>query len=132
MISNLLLVVHLIVAVTIVILVLLQQGKGADAGAAFGGGGSSQSLFGAVGAANFLSRTTSALVTLFFITSLSLAYFYSRQAGPESVIEGSVMQQVEQAAQPAATETTESDVPQAEDAAPAPATQESDVPAAPE
>ncbi len=128
MISNLLLVVHLVVAVAIVTLVLLQQGKGADAGAAFGGG-SSQSLFGAVGAANFLSRTTSILVTLFFITSLSLAYFYSQQKAPESVIEGSVMQQVEQGAQ---SETTESDVPQSETTEPATATQETDVPAAPE
>ena len=58
MLANLLLVVHLVIAVAIVVLVLLQQGKGADAGAAFGGG-SSQSLFGAQGSANFLSRTTS-------------------------------------------------------------------------
>jgi len=128
MISNLLLVVHLVVAVAIVTLVLLQQGKGADAGAAFGGG-SSQSLFGAVGAANFLSRTTSILVALFFTTSLSLAYIYSNQKAPESVIEGSVMQQVEQGTQ---SETTESDVPQSETTEPAPATQETDVPAAPE
>lgn len=128
MISNLLLVVHLVVAVAIVTLVLLQQGKGADAGAAFGGG-SSQSLFGAVGAANFLSRTTSILVALFFTTSLSLAYIYSNQKAPESVIEGSVMQQVEQGTQ---SETTESDVPQSETTEPATATQESDVPAAPE
>ncbi|MGB5707469.1 MAG: preprotein translocase subunit SecG [Arenicellales bacterium] len=128
MISNLLLVVHLVVAVAIVTLVLLQQGKGADAGAAFGGG-SSQSLFGAVGASNFLSRTTSILVALFFSTSLSLAYLYSKQKAPESVIEGSVMQQVEQGTQ---SETTESDVPQTETTEPAPATQESDVPTAPE
>jgi preprotein translocase subunit SecG len=116
MFSNLLLVVHLIVAVAIVALVLLQQGKGADAGAAFGGGGSSQSLFGATGAANFLSRTTAIMVTLFFITSLSLAYYYTQQAGPRSVISGSVLEQV-----------TESDVPTIE----TPAAEESDIPAAP-
>jgi preprotein translocase subunit SecG len=123
MLSNLLLVAHLIIAVTITGLVLLQQGKGADAGAAFGGGGggSSQSLFGAQGAANFLSRTTAVLITLFFITSMSLAYFYSRQAEPTSVIPGSVMEAAE-------SEAPEADVPQT----PAPEnTQESDVPAAP-
>lgn len=135
MISNLLLVIHLIIAVAIVILVLLQQGKGADAGAAFGGGGgggggSSQSLFGAQGSANFLSRTTSVIVTIFFATSLSLAYFYSRDSGPQSVISGSVLEQ--------AAETEGSDVPKVEDesaAADEPAAQsveESDVPAAPE
>jgi preprotein translocase subunit SecG len=67
------LIVHVIVALGIVGLVLLQHGKGADMGAAFGGG-SSGSLFGATGSANFLSRTTAVLATIFFITSLSLAY----------------------------------------------------------
>ncbi len=107
MLSNLLLVVHLIIAVTIVVLVLLQQGKGADAGAAFGGGGggSSQSLFGAAGAANFLSRTTSFMITAFFATSLTLAYTYSRESGEQSVISGSVIEAPETASDvPAATE----------------------------
>ncbi len=54
-------------------LVLLQHGKGADMGAAFGSGASG-SLFGASGSANFLSRTTAALATVFFITSLGLSY----------------------------------------------------------
>ena len=84
MLANILLVLHLLVAVAIVILVLLQQGKGADMGAAFGGG-SSQSLFGARGSANFLSRTTSALVTVFFLSSMTLAYIYTRQSESSSL-----------------------------------------------
>ena len=52
---------------------LLQHGKGADMGAAFGSG-SSGSLFGAAGSANFLSRTTAILATVFFLTSLGLTY----------------------------------------------------------
>lgn len=126
MLANLLLVAHLIIAVTIVVLVLLQQGKGADAGAAFGGGGggSSQSLFGAQGSANFLSRTTAVLITLFFITSLTLALYYAKQAGPRSVLDGSVLEQTETA--------PESDVPTVEGDAPAVSTEETDVPAAPE
>jgi preprotein translocase subunit SecG len=67
-------VLHLLVAAALVGLVLLQHGKGADMGAAFGSG-SSGSLFGASGSANFLSRTTAILATVFFITSLGLAYF---------------------------------------------------------
>ncbi|MCP5279274.1 MAG: preprotein translocase subunit SecG [Thiobacillus sp.] len=67
-------VLHLLVAASVVGLVLLQHGKGADMGAAFGSG-SSGSLFGASGSANFLSRTTALLATVFFITSLGLAYF---------------------------------------------------------
>lgn len=70
---TLVLVVHVIAALGIIGLVLLQHGKGADMGAAFGGG-SSGSLFGATGSANFLSRATAILATIFFITSLGLAY----------------------------------------------------------
>lgn len=65
--------VHILIGLAIIGLVLLQHGKGADMGAAFGSGASG-SLFGATGSANFLSRTTAILATLFFITSLALAY----------------------------------------------------------
>lgn len=85
MLTNILLVIHLLVAVAIVILVLLQQGKGSDMGAAFGGG-SSQSLFGARGSANFLSRATSFLVTFFFLSSLTLAYIYTHRGDGSSII----------------------------------------------
>jgi len=69
--------VHVLVAAGVVGLVLLQHGKGADMGAAFGSG-SSGSLFGATGSANFLSRSTAVLATVFFLTSMSLAYFTGR------------------------------------------------------
>ena len=96
MLTNILLVAHLIVAVAIVILVLLQQGKGSDMGAAFGGG-SSQSLFGARGSANFLSRATSILVTVFFLSSLTLAYIYTRQSDSTGVTDSSVTDRVQPA-----------------------------------
>ena len=64
---------HVLVALAIIGLVLLQHGKGADMGSGFGSG-SSGSLFGATGSANFLSRMTAALATVFFVTSLGLAY----------------------------------------------------------
>jgi len=67
------LIVHVVVAIGIIGLVLLQHGKGADVGAAFGSG-SSGSLFGSTGSANFLSRVTSALAVIFFLTSLGLTY----------------------------------------------------------
>ena len=72
------LVIHVMAALCIIVLVLLQHGKGADMGAAFGGG-TSGSLFGASGSANFLSRTTSVLATLFFLTSLGLTWFSSHR-----------------------------------------------------
>src|SRR5260363_342768 len=52
-------------ALGVIGLVLLQQGKGAEMGAAFGSG-SAGSLFGVTGSANFLSRATAALATVFF------------------------------------------------------------------
>jgi len=75
--QSVLLISHVTISVAIIALVLLQRGKGADAGAAFGSGASG-TVFGAKGAANFLSRTTAGLATLFFITSLSLAFLGSR------------------------------------------------------
>ncbi|HNQ04549.1 MAG TPA: preprotein translocase subunit SecG [Thiobacillaceae bacterium] len=71
-------ILHLLVAAAVVGLVLLQHGKGADMGAAFGSG-SSGSLFGATGSANFLSRSTAILATVFFLTSLGLAYFAGKR-----------------------------------------------------
>jgi preprotein translocase subunit SecG len=71
--TNVLIVVHVLVALAIIGLVLLQHGKGADMGSGFGGGASS-SLFGATGSANFLSRTTAVLAAIFFALSLALAY----------------------------------------------------------
>ena len=85
---TLVLVVHVLVGLGIIGLVLLQHGKGADMGAAFGSGASG-SLFGATGSANFLSRTTAILATVFFLTSLGLSYLAgSRPTAPRSVMEG--------------------------------------------
>ena len=76
--TNLLIVSHVLVALAIIGLVLLQHGKGADMGSGFGGGASG-SLFGATGSANFLSRTTAILATIFFILSLALAYVATKR-----------------------------------------------------
>ncbi|QDF96608.1 preprotein translocase subunit SecG [Azoarcus sp. DD4] len=84
------LVVHVVVGLGVIGLVLVQHGKGADMGAAFGSGASG-SLFGSSGSANFLSRTTAVLATVFFVTSLSLSYLASNKpAAPSSVMEGAV------------------------------------------
>jgi len=74
---TLLLVVQILSSLTIISLVLLQQGKGADMGSAFGSG-SAGSLFGASGAANFMSRATKWAAVVFFITTIGLAYVTNR------------------------------------------------------
>ena len=70
---TLILAVQLLAAVSMIGLVLIQHGKGADMGASFGSGASG-SLFGATGSANFLSRSTAACATVFFLCTLALAY----------------------------------------------------------
>jgi preprotein translocase subunit SecG len=52
--NQVILVVHLLVALAIIGLILLQRGKGADAGASFGGG-ASQTVFGSSGGSNVLT-----------------------------------------------------------------------------
>jgi preprotein translocase subunit SecG len=87
---SIVLTIHVLVGLCVIGLVLMQHGKGADAGAAFGGGASG-SVFGASGSANFLSRTTGVLATVFFVTSLGLSYLASdRPTQPTSVMEGAV------------------------------------------
>jgi len=83
------LIAHMVISAGIIALVLLQRGKGADAGAAFGAGASG-TVFGAKGSANFLSRTTAVLATLFFVTSLSLAFLGSRQQISQSLMDSVV------------------------------------------
>lgn len=77
--ETLIVIAHVIIAVALVGLVLIQQGKGADAGAAFGGG-ASQTVFGSQGSGNFLTRVTSILALVFFLTSFSLAIFAKQRA----------------------------------------------------
>src|ERR1700752_2440497 len=91
--ETLLLVVHLIVAAVVCGFVLMQHGKGADMGAAFGSG-SSGSLFGAAGSANFLSRTTAILATVFFLTSIGLTFFGTLHGKPQGLMEQGVMEKM--------------------------------------
>ena len=110
MLQTIVLVAHVGIALLIIGLVLLQRGKGADAGTGFGAGASG-TVFGARGAATFFSRATGVLATLFFVTSLGLAYLATQQTAPRSLLE--VAPAPQSATPPPAT-----DVPQA--LAPAP------------
>ncbi|MGN7612645.1 preprotein translocase subunit SecG [Magnetococcales bacterium HHB-1] len=87
-------VIHIIVALALIFAVLLQKGRGTDMGAAFGG--SSQSLFGARGAADFMEKLTAVLATIFMLTSLSLAFFTTQNTPSSSVMEKHVEQPKEE------------------------------------
>ncbi|ESQ15532.1 MAG TPA: preprotein translocase subunit SecG [Chromatiaceae bacterium] len=80
-------VLHLALAIGLVGLILIQHGRGADAGAAFGSGASA-TVFGAQGSGSFLTRTTGVLATLFFLTSIALAYFAAQVGEPEGLMSG--------------------------------------------
>lgn len=89
--STVMQVLQIVSAVIMIGLILVQHGKGADAGAAFGSGGSgSASLFGASGSANFLSRSTAVLATVFLVSTLMLASF----GGKRVASSGSVLDAV--------------------------------------
>jgi len=111
--DTILVMVHLGIAIALVAMVLMQQGKGADMGAAFGSG-ASQTVFGAQGSGTFLTRTTAVLATVFFLTSLTLAYFSTQASTSSSVVdstEAAPMQMVEPATDAPVVPETPADVP---------------------
>jgi preprotein translocase subunit SecG len=117
--QQVILIIHVFLALGIVGLVLLQRGKGADAGAGFGAGASG-TVFGARGSASAFSRATAILATLFFITSLTLAYLSGRRTEPrveDSLIEQSVPAET----QPANTVPAPQSAPSGTEQVPAPA-----------
>src|SRR3954469_2505993 len=66
-------VLHVIVCFMVMLVVLIQPGKSGGLGAALGGAGAQQ-IFGGRGAGNFLTRTTWISASVFFVTSITLAY----------------------------------------------------------
>ena len=100
--------VQIIVAILLVGLILLQQGKGATAGASFGGG-ASETVFGARGSANFLSRTTAIFATIFLFNSLFLGYLFSNQTKDMSVLDKTPVTETVEKANP--VEEKDTDIP---------------------
>ena len=89
---NLVQVAQVLAALVMIGLILMQHGKGADMGAAFGSGASG-SIFGASGSANFFSRATAVMATVFLGCTLTLAYFgfsVRTPSAPSSVLEAAV------------------------------------------
>jgi preprotein translocase subunit SecG len=66
-------VLHVFVCLMLMLVVLIQPGKSGGLGAALGGAGAQQ-IFGGRGAGNFLTRTTWIAASVFFVTSVTLAY----------------------------------------------------------
>jgi preprotein translocase subunit SecG len=85
-------IVHIMTCLLLVAVVLLQHGKGADVGAAFGSG-ASQTVFGAQGAGNFLTRLTTGAAVLFMLTSLALSFFSNPPAVSELLEEDAALRE---------------------------------------
>ncbi|PCI71363.1 MAG: preprotein translocase subunit SecG [Gammaproteobacteria bacterium] len=77
------LIVYLVVAIALVGIILLQQGKGAEMGASFGAGGAN-TVFGAAGSGNAMTKATTILAILFFATAMAISYINS---SPEVVVD---------------------------------------------
>src|SRR5688572_20449249 len=119
MLQTIVLVAHVGIALLIIGLVLLQRGKGADAGTGFGAGASG-TVFGARGSATFFSRATGVLATLFFVTSLALAYLATQQTAPRSLLETVTPQSAEPEPAPSTqAPPAESELPEVQNAPPA-------------
>ena len=87
------LIIHVILALGLVSIILIQHGKGADAGAAFGSGAAG-AVFGARGAHSFLYKLTSGLAIGFFITSIFLAYLATSETTVSPSSQQSIMSEM--------------------------------------
>ena len=122
-------ILYVLVAIAMIGFILMQRGAGAQAGSGFGAGASA-TVFGARGAASFLTRSTAALATAFFIVSLGMGVFISRMHGPSAASDLGVMGRVAPTApaqEPVAVPEAATEVP----AAPAAEGPAAEVPAAP-
>lgn len=82
-----------LLAIAMIAFILLQRGAGAQAGSGFGAGASG-TVFGARGAATFLTRTTAILATVFFVLSLTLGVITARTHRPLATSDLGVMGQI--------------------------------------
>jgi preprotein translocase subunit SecG len=101
--EQIVLIVHLVLALAIIGLILLQQGKGADMGASFGAG-ASQTLFGSDGSGNVLTRATAWLSALFFATSFGLAMIATEKTRVTDDLDIVIPQSVQQPSQAPASD----------------------------
>ncbi|MEQ8655414.1 MAG: preprotein translocase subunit SecG [Kiloniellales bacterium] len=82
--SNILLIIHLLIALALIGIVLLQRSEGGGLGIGGGGGGGGGGMAGFMtgrGTANLLTRVTAVLAALFMISSMGLTIFFNQEVG---------------------------------------------------
>lgn len=80
--AEVLIVIHLLIVLALVGLVLLQKSEGGGLGIGGSGG-----LMSTRGTGNVLTRTTSILAALFFLTSITLSVLGSQNRQPRSILD---------------------------------------------
>ncbi len=78
-----LIVIQGIIAAALVGIILMQRSEGGGLGT----GGSPSGLMSARGAADFMTRTTTALATVFILLSITLAFVAARESGGGSSVD---------------------------------------------
>ena len=84
--ENIVLTIHLILALALVGIVLLQRSEGGGLGLG-GGGGGGDGIMSGRGAATALTKITWVLAIAFIITSMSLTIIASRKANSSSIFD---------------------------------------------
>jgi preprotein translocase subunit SecG len=106
--TNIILVVHILIALGLMGVVLLQRSEGGGLGIGGGaGGGGMGNLFTGRGTANFLTRTTMVLAAGFFATSVLLAVLAGGVGSSRSVLDQVPAAATEEPAAPAAAPESE-------------------------
>ncbi len=80
--TQVILIIHVVLAISMIGVVLLQRSEGGALGIGGGGG-----LMSGRSQANFLTKTTAVLAGLFMLTSLTLTIIAGDRSGPSSIVE---------------------------------------------
>ena len=86
---TIILVIHVLLALTLIVVVLLQRSEGGalGIGGSGGGGGGGFGLMSARGTANLLTRATAVIAACFIMTSLLLAILAGGDRTPTSILD---------------------------------------------
>lgn len=85
--EQIILIIHLLIAIALVGVVLIQRSEGGGLGMGGGGGGGMGGMMSVRGSANLLTRVTTVLAACFMGTSLVLAILSGSHSEPGGIVE---------------------------------------------
>lgn len=77
---TLLVVLFILVSIVMVVVILLQSGKGQGLAGSIGGGMGGSSVFGGRGAADFLTKATAWIATIYMVLAIVISMMYRSEA----------------------------------------------------